>query len=163
MTEEMIEFAKLHFDRDLLREDVNKKLDAEPNSLNMMDVIEKAALDINSSDTNDFDFLIYYTCTELYENRRLPEFLSKFAADVLSGKRKRPTKRGADKYVNWERNYKLWSTVKKVSETFSLPCYSTNELSDKTSAAEVVSSATGLKVDTVIKAFQKCKRNLGEK
>ena len=71
---------------------------------------------------------------------------------------KRPTKRGADKYANWERDVKLWRTVQAIAELFSLSCYLNKELSEKTSAADIVAKAGGYKTDIVVNAYKKFTR-----
>lgn len=109
-------------------------------------------------DTNDFDALVTITADVLYENQRMPEFLAIFAADVLSGKCKRPTKRGADKYRNWARDYTLMRATQEVAKAFKLPHYTNNELSAKTTAAKIVSEAVDCNLDVVITAYKKMRR-----
>ena len=122
------------------------------------DLLEQAARD---PDTNDFDVLVMLAADLIRDNKGLPDWLALFAADVLEGKRKRPTKRGADKYKNWVRDYSLRVAVDKVARNFGVPKYTNNELSNKTTAAEIVAEAAGLKVDVVITACKKHKRMMG--
>ena len=75
----------------------------------------------------------------------------------------RPTRRGADKYRNFERDYGLWRTALEVAKRFNLPLYTNNELSTKTTAAEVVGKAANLKVAIVTTAIKKFNRISGEK
>ena len=85
--------------------------------------LEKAA---KNPDTNDFDTLINLTAGLLRNGGVLPNFLAIFAADVLEGKRKRPTSSGPDQYKNWGRDYKLWRAVKEVAEKYKMPFYTNN-------------------------------------
>lgn len=112
-------------------------------------------------DTNDFDVLVMLAADGLSRNERLPEWLAVFAADVLLGKRKRPTKRGPDEYGNWERDYKLWRATQEVAKAFDLQHYSNNELSAQTTAAEIVCRAADCNVDVVITAYKKFTRIMG--
>ncbi|NCS66616.1 MAG: hypothetical protein AUJ86_06960 [Hydrogenophilaceae bacterium CG1_02_62_390] len=82
----------------------------------LYDALEQAARD---PDTNDFDVLVTLTVSYMRENyQMMPVWLASFAADVLGGKRKRPTKRGADKYKNWGRDYSLWRAVNDCATSF---------------------------------------------
>ncbi|MFZ5620355.1 MAG: hypothetical protein ACOY5W_04960 [Pseudomonadota bacterium] len=81
---------------------------------------------VTNPDTNDFDALVAVAAKLLRTNERLPAELATFAADKLEGKRKRPTKRGSDKYDNWERDYKYWRAIQEVAKAFNLPRYSNN-------------------------------------
>lgn len=114
--------------------------------------LEQAAA---NPDTNDFDVLVGIAADLLRKGEGMPVWLATFAADVLEGKRKRPTKRGADRYSTWERDFKLWRVTQEVATAFSLPAYTNNELSKKAMAAQVVSLAAGCSVDMVILA---CRR-----
>jgi hypothetical protein len=49
-------------------------------------------------DTNDYETLVLLAASFLRDAGRMPEWLATFAADVLEGKRKRPTRRGTDNY-----------------------------------------------------------------
>lgn len=106
-------------------------------------------------DTNDFDAGVSVAATMLREGERLPDWLAVFAADVLQGKRTRPTKSGPDPYLNWLRDYKLARAVIEVSNRFRLPQYTKNELSNKITAAQIVSETAHLSLDVVHKAIQK--------
>ncbi len=120
--------------------------------------LERAA---QNPDTNDHDVLISIAADLSRDGSPHPSWMGKYVADFLEGKRKRPTKRGLDKYKNWERNYKLFIAVVFVAQKFNLPSFTTNELSKKTTAADIISKASNLKVDTIIKAYNKVKQ-LGE-
>lgn len=119
------------------------------------DALEQAARDPDTPDTNDFDTLVMLAAGLMRENGRLPDWLASFAADVLEGRRKRPTKRGADRYKNWLRDYSLWRAVSEVACKFELPKYANNELSSTPTAAGIVAEAAGLNVDVVITAYKK--------
>jgi hypothetical protein len=99
----------------------------------------------------------------LRKNERMPDSLAFFAADVLEGKRKRPTKRGPDKYSKWERDYRLYRTIQEIVKAFGLAHYTNNELSEKMTAAEIVSQATGIKTAALITIYKRFHRDLGGK
>jgi hypothetical protein len=112
------------------------------------DTLERVAQD---PDTNDYDVLVVTAATCLRGNQRLPSFLACFVADVLEGIKKRPTKRGADKYKNFERNSKIRYLADVLVKDFKLPKYMNNEFSETTTtAADIVSEVSGLSVATVI-------------
>jgi hypothetical protein len=136
MTDDAVEFAKRFLSGPVLSDDV--KASSPQEFENIAKALQQATI---NPDANDFDILVMLAADGLSRNERLPEWLAAFAADVLSGKRKRPTKRGPDKYGNWERDYKLWRATQEVAKAFGLQRYSNNELSKKTTAAEILSSA----------------------
>ena len=156
---EALQFAKTFWseqvkavtENNILFKDVRASYPTEADMERMGDALEQAARD---PDTNDFDVLVMLAAGLMRENERLPDWLASFAADVLEGKRKRPTKRGADKYKNWQRDYSLWRAVGKVACKFDLPRYTNNELSNKPTAAGIVAEAARLKVDVVITAYK---------
>lgn len=156
MTDDAVEFAKRFLSGPVLSNDV--KASTPQGHENVAKALPQAAI---NPDTNDFDVLLMLAADGLYQNERLPEWLAVFAADVLSGKQKRPTKRGADKYANWERDYKLWRATQEVAKAFGLQRYSNNELSAQTTAAEIVSRAAGCNADVVITAYKKFSRIMG--
>lgn len=156
MTDDAVEFAKRSLSRPVLQDEVKASTPQEHE--NIADALQQAAI---NPDTNDFDVLKTLAIDSLYRNERLPDWLAIFAADVLSGKKKRPTKRGVDKYSNWERDYKLWRATQEVAKAFGLQHYTNNELSEPTTAAEIVCQAAGCKVDVVITAYKKFTRNMG--
>ena len=49
---------------------------------------------LKNPDTNDFDAGVSVAAAMLRDGARLPDWLAVFAADVLEGKRKRPTNHG---------------------------------------------------------------------
>jgi len=158
--DEAIALAKLLMSAPILSKDA----EGEPLTEASIDEIAKALQEASTNpDSNDFDVLTMIAADLLYQNQRMPEWLATFAADVLSGKRRRPTKRGADRYGNWERDYKFWKATQEVANSFGLQRYSNNELSVQTTAAEVVSQAAGCRTDIVITAFKKFSRIMGEK
>ena len=119
---EALQFAKTFWseqvqaetENNILFQDVVASIPSEADLERMGDALEQAARD---PDTNDFDVLVMIAAGLMRENERLPDWLASFAADVLEGKRKRPTKRGADKYKNWPRDYSLWRAVDEVAKT----------------------------------------------
>lgn len=113
--------------------------------------LEAASID---PDTAEYDLLIALAENYLRQLETLPVWLAEFAADVLAGKRKRPTKRGTDKYANWGWKYNLYRAVQEVARLFDLPAYTNNELSQKTTAAEIVSRAAGCSTAVVITAYK---------
>lgn len=110
---------------------------------------------LENPDTNDFDVGVGRAAAMLRAGIRLPDWLAIFAADVLQGKRKRPTKRGPDPYANWIRDHAVARAVLEVSSRFGLPQYTKNELSSKITAAQIVSETAHLSLDVVHKAIQK--------
>ena len=121
-----------------------------------------------SPDSNDFDVMVGMAASTLRDGAKvleravgLPAEIALFAADVLEGKRKRPTKRGRDTYANWPRDYKLYRLVQDVAKAFDLPHYSNNELFERPTAAGIVSLATGHSVDVVKTAYKKFRRIRG--
>ncbi|SHF86129.1 hypothetical protein SAMN02745117_02734 [Lampropedia hyalina DSM 16112] len=156
---EVLQFAKTFWseqvqaetENNILFKDVRASYPTEADMELMGDALEQAARD---PDTNDFDVLVMLAAGLMRENERRPDWLASFAADVLEGKRKRPTKRGADKYKNWQRDYSLWRAVEEVACKFELPKYTNNELSNKTTAARIVAEAARLNVDVVITAYK---------
>ena len=156
---EALQFAKTFWseqvqavtENNILFKDVRASYPTEADMERMGDALEQAARD---PDTNDFDVLVMIAAGLMRENERLPDWLASFAADVLEGKRKRPTKRGADKYKNWPRDYSLWRAVDEVASKFNLPKYTNNELSRKPTAAGIVAEAARLNVDVVITAYK---------
>lgn len=156
---EALQFAKTFWseqvqgetENNILFKDVKASHPTESDMERMGDALEQAARD---PDTNDFDVLVMLAAGLMRKNERLPDWLASFAADVLEGKRKRPTKRGADKYKNWQRDYSLWRAVDEVACKFDLPRYKNNELSNKPTAAGIVAEAARLNVDVVITAYK---------
>lgn len=110
---------------------------------------------LENPDTNDFDTGVNTAAAMLRDGVRLPGWLAAFAADVLQGKRTRPAKRGPDPYANWMRDYAIARAVLEVSARFGLPQYTNNELSNKITAAQIVSDTAELSLDVVHKAIQK--------
>jgi len=157
-TDLALEFAKKYLSGQILRDDI---LASTPQAQDFLRVGN--ALEVASSKPNvlEFDVLVMTAADILSRNERMPEWLAAFAADVLLGKRKRPTKRGPGAYDNWERDYKLWRATQEVAKAFGLQHYSNNELSKKTSAAEIVSRAEGCGHDVVVTAYKKYARKWG--
>lgn len=155
--DEAVQFAKDFLSKPILLNDlqaIRPRIEDPQNEDHQKwdDAIENA---IRNPDTNDFDMLITLAAFFLRKGERLPECLAVFIADVLEGKRKRPTKRGPDEYANWERDYKLCRAVKEVASRYGLQHYSNNELSNHPTAAGIVAKASTDSLDVIIKAFQK--------
>jgi len=145
-------FAKSFLKGQVLINDVRARKEDAPR---VYEALEKAAV---NPDTNDFDALIALAALLLRERAvMLPPILANFAADVIEGKRKRPTRRGADKYRTWVRDYKLYRAVQEVARAFHLPHYSNNELSSNVSAAQIVSQAAACKLSAVVRAYKRMK------
>lgn len=140
---------------DILFKDVEEYMRPDCVSLSeerMANALMKA---LENPDTNDFDVGVNTAATMLRAGERLPDWLAVFAADVLQGKRTRPTKRGPDPYATWMRDYAIARAVLEVSSRFDLPQYTKNELSNKITAAQIVSKTAHLSLDVVHKAIQK--------
>ena len=104
-------------------------------------------------DTNDFDVLVVTAANLLRKGLRIPHELAKFAADVLEGKRSRPTKRGPDPYRDYIRNTELSFAVEAVVQMFSIARYAKGNTINE-NAADAVSEAAKCTVSTVIKALR---------
>ncbi|MEN3371689.1 hypothetical protein [Dechloromonas sp. ZS-1] len=154
--DDAVAFAKRFLSGPVLSEDIKASTAQEHE--NVVKALQLAAI---NPDTNDFDTLVMLAADGLSRNERLPDWLAVFAADVLLGKRKRPTKRGQDEYGNWVRDYKLWQATQEVSKAFNLQHYTNNELSAQITAAEIVCRAAGCSVDVVITAYKKFTRIKG--
>ena len=140
---------------DVLFKDVERGINLDCRSLTeerLGNALKKA---LENPDTNDFDVGVASAADMLRAGAILPDWLAEFAADVLDGKRTRPTKRGPDPYANWIRDYGIARAVLEVSNRFGLPQYTNNELSNKITAAQIVSETAHLSLDVVHKAFQK--------
>lgn len=154
MDNEALQFAKTFWQEQAkagIFKDMPPCYPTEADMQRMVVALEQSARD---PDTNDFDVLVMLAAGLMRENERLPDWLASFAANVLEGKRKRPTKRGADKYKHWLRDYSLRQAVDKVASEFGLPRYTNNELSSQPTAAAFVAEAAGVGVDVVIKAYK---------
>lgn len=153
-----LEFAKKYLSEQILRDDIQASTPQEQDFLRIGNALEAASSKPNAL---EFDVLVTTAADILSRNERMPEWLAAFAADVLLGKRKRPTKRGPQEFGNWERDYKLWRATQEVAKAFGLPHYSNNELSKQITAAEIVSRAEGCSLDVVITAYKKYARKWG--
>jgi hypothetical protein len=103
--------------------------------------------------TNQFDGMIIVAAGFLRKGKRLPAELAKFAADVLEGKRTRPTKPGPDPDRHYHRNIKLFFIVEAVAQKFDIPRYAKGNTTNKT-AVDAVSEAAGCTVNTVMHALR---------
>ena len=114
--------------------------------------LEKA---LKNPDAHDFDIAVATAADMLRADVRLPDWLASFTADVLEGKRKRPTRRGPDPDAKFLRDYTAAYAVSLVSGRFNVPAYTNNVLSEKATAADIVAEATGIGLQAVIKAYRK--------
>jgi hypothetical protein len=163
--DKLVKFAKEFFNNDLLHEDI--KNSPEPLFDEMEKIgktfFEKATAFVEGDtsvkiDTNDFDVIISLSVDIIRNGTQLDYRLREFVAGVLEGKIKRPKPRGPDKNKHFERDYKLMRTVFEVNKKSSLPFYYKNEMyENKITAAQIVSTATGIKIDTVIRAYNNYK------
>ncbi len=147
-----IEFATAFLNGKVMLDDVRKLPTDEHEHRLIYEALQAAAV---NPDQNDFDVLMGVAVDELRDKRRLPDWLADFVADILEGKRKRPTKRGPDPYTNWPRDYVLSRAVEEVAKRFSLPLYADNELWDGMTAAKIVAEAAGESLEIVHKAYKK--------
>jgi len=160
MTNEALEFAKKILTGPILRYDLYVSNPQKEDFLRIGNELEAASKKPNAI---EFDALLTIAADALSKNERMPDWLSAFAADVLLGKQKRPTKRGPEEFGNWERDYRLWRATQEVAKAFGLQHYSNNELSARLTAAEVVSRAANCSPDVVITAYKKFTRIRGWK
>lgn len=151
---EAVNFAREFLNTDIPLDDIRAKGFDESHAKERGEALRRAAVD---PDPLEFDVLTGIAADLLRKGELLPVWLAAFTADVLEGKRKRPTRRGPDKLKNWARDYSLWRAVGEVAERFNLPKYTNNELSEKTTAADIVSEASGCGLAVVTNACQKIK------
>jgi hypothetical protein len=111
-------------------------------------------------DTNDFDNLVMIVAQQIREGQPVLHKFAKFTADVLEGKRSRPTKPGPDPYRDYLRNIKLNFVVEAVAQKFDIPRYAKGNPTNKTAvdagsetAVDAVSEATRYSVSTVTHAL----------
>ena len=137
----MIELIKAYAEQESEEEQNEKNYQAVQKALN------------DEMDTNDFDALVVTAANLLREGLRLPHELAKFTADVLEGKRSRPTRRGPDPYRDYIRNTELSFAVEAVVQKFSIARYAKGNTSNET-AADAVSEAAKCTASAVIKALR---------
>jgi hypothetical protein len=104
-------------------------------------------------DTNDFDFLVMIVAEQIREGGPVLHKFAEFAADVLEGKRSRPTKPGPDPYRDYGRNIKLFFVVEAVTQKFDIPRYAKGNTTNET-AVDAVSEAARCSVNTVTHALR---------
>jgi len=132
--------------------------DIEPFLKPWVQVEDKAAAlekSLKNPDANDFDAGVIVAADMLRNGAILPDWLAVFAADVLEGKRKRPTKPGQSEYANWIRDYKIARAVFEVSVRFGMPQYTNSDTSRKLTAAEVVAESGQLSLYVVHHAIRR--------
>ncbi|WP_146589643.1 hypothetical protein [Puniceibacterium confluentis] len=140
---------------DALKNDFKTSVEKESHEASFDRVATALEQYLCNPDTNDFDVGVRVASRMFRDGKSLPGWLAKFAADVLEGKRVRPTKRGPDRYAYWERDYTLCKAVSQVSTRFGLPEYTENELSRKVTAAEIVAEVAGVSINVVTHAVKK--------
>jgi hypothetical protein len=98
---------------------------------------------------------------QIREGQPVLHKFAEFAADVLEGKRSRPTKPGPDPYRDYLRNIKLNFVVEAVAQKFDIPRYAKGNPTNKTAvdagsetAVDAVSEAAGCTVNTVTHALR---------
>lgn len=152
MNDDALRLAREVLDNHDIRFEVSRSGESEHQRI--AEVLQQCATS-RQLDSNDFDVLVALAADFLRRNDSMPSWLAEFAADVLSGSVVRPTKRGPDKYANFERDFKLWRAVTTVADRHGMPRHTHNELSKKGTAAELVSIASGMPIDVVIKAIRR--------
>jgi len=166
--DDAVAFAKEFLGTNILLEDL-KAIDPLDSKLpDPFEALRQATID---PDRLEYDVLVTTAAMYLRDllnsfrdgSPVMPIWLANFAADVLEGKRTRPSKRGPDKDKYWERDYSLYRATREVGRVFKLPHYTNNELSEKITAAEIVSQAFGCKTDVVIRAYRKFRVPAGDK
>jgi hypothetical protein len=153
-----VQFAREFLSRDV---SLDEKMSSPPSTSELQRMGQALELAARAPDSNDYDTLVALAAKMLRNGERFPPWLANFAADVLTGKIPRPTKRGPDKYSKYDRDYKISRCVDEVSRRFGLPKYDNSGLSEKTTASKIVSEASGLSVDVVVTAYQKHNRSGG--
>lgn len=147
---------------DVMRSDLQS---APPTEDDLLSMGEQLMQSDPTEDTNTFDAMRLVGSHMLKRGEKLPPWLEDFMARVATGEIERPTKRGPDKYLNFERDYKLARCVEKIAERYDLPKYYGHETPrkkadrpKKVTAAEVVSRASRCSVETVITAYKRHRR-----
>jgi hypothetical protein len=153
---EVIAFATEIFDQDdqqIMIEIIraySEQNNKEQNTAKSYQAIDNALK--GKMDTNDFDTMVNLVATLLRNGDPLTDQLSKFAADVLDGKRSRPTKRGPDPYRDFGRNVRLSFATEAVARKFSIARYAKGNNTSET-AVDAVSNAFKCSVNTVTHAL----------
>jgi len=161
MTAGRVQFAKLLLRREWVQEAVvETKKGMTVDDARIM--VESLRRNTSKPDANTFDLMVVVAANLIREGSPIPDWLSGFAADVLIGKVKRPRQRAEDPF-KVSRDFGFWRTSLEVAKRYKLPLYTNNELSEKTTAAEIVSQAAGCKVDVVVQAIKKSRRKFGGK
>jgi hypothetical protein len=154
--QDVIAYARelLNHDEEQITDDISK---ARGEQLSELDKFMRHVKSMSESlgdnpTTNQFDGMIIVAAGFLRKGKRLPAELAKFAADVLEGKRTRPTKPGPDPDRDYLRNIKLNFVVEAVVQKFDIPRYAKGNPTNKT-AVDAVSEATRYSVSTVTHAL----------
>ena len=113
-------------------------------------------------DSNAHDTLMLVAASSLREGSPLPGKIAHYAADVLQGKRSRPSKRGRSSDDTYLRDYRLNTCAREVSAQFGLQLYTNNELATRDTAATITSEASAhakhvrtVSTDVVINAIRR--------
>ena len=115
----------------------------------------------------NFDYLLGYAAHRIRESLsgtpagkpgaacNMPVWLAAFLADVLEGKRKRPTKRGPPASKNEKRDWALWRAVAEVGLRFGYGAYHGGPYASKTpTAVEIVAEAADMSAGTVADIYK---------
>lgn len=162
MTADRVQFAKQLLSRRWMDEAQIKTSTPSVKYVNRLtELLRQASL---NPDQNTFDMLTAIAAEFIRQGHGnvLPDWLANFAADVLSGKVKRPRKKGEDQLKIW-RDFGYWRASFTVAKRYNLPLYTNNELYEGTTAAKIVSQAAGCKVDLIVQAIKKSQRRFGGK
>lgn len=151
------EMVREIFDPRFLSRDIDCDIGPDCASLYGERIADALRASLENPDTNDFEAGVVTAAGMLRNGDRLPDWLAVFAADVLEGKRTRPTKTGPDPYSNWQRDYSAARAVFEISARFRLPEYTNSEVSNKVTAAVIVAETASLSLEVVHKAVRKFK------
>lgn len=156
LRQQIIGYAKKRLQEDILYEAVLEG-EYERDSKEVIKRLTDCASDSKSADTDCFDQLIVLAADYLRECKPIPDWLSKFVADVLEGKRKRPSKKGRPEEQNWERDYKIAKIANELVTKYGIAKYGKGNTSKKITATEAIVIASGktLSDDKVINAIKK--------
>jgi hypothetical protein len=127
-----------------------------PQALRLTYLTEAVLQDTDNPNVMFFDYAVNVAADMIRDGKPLPKWAASFVADVLQGKRKRPTKRGKkSKGENLLRDYALGRAVHEVKSKFDLAAYNNNDLSSKEAAADIVAKAAGVSLDVAKNAYRK--------
>ncbi len=153
MNDEALIFAHKLLNEDIVRQELTKYGEPSPEELiHMTKALIKSTVDPSPV---EYEVLTNLAADLLRQGEGLPQWLATFVADILQGVRKHPSKPGPSIKANFERDYKLCKISQRVAHAFNLPLYTNNELSEKMTAVDIVSQASGMKKSLIISACKK--------